>query len=266
MDQSHWSVGSRTRLKRTEKNYVRYERSQSTQIGTRRNLSRRARAFVVLTSLVAAVIVIAVVSSGSSRYAKVTGTAEQIRSTQHVFLEANILVENLGAFTPTSGSTSTWLLTSHPISKDRRGVVGAQFPWINGTGTINVVSATRERSERIAQREVIASIFGNGAKNDALAEMNQIINGEEGALPLISASGGAEIVKWLKVQVNGTTAHLEADVNVWEASLELNLRGGRYRLTRGLNLNQVDAFATMKLSAGRWKVVSFNQAPWQQAT
>ncbi len=245
---------------------MRYERSQSGPAGAHQRLSRRARLLIALATLLAVVVVVIVVNSGSSRYAEVTGTTAQIRATQRVFLEANILVENLGAFTPRSESTSNWLLTSHRVSTDHRGVVGSEFPWISGTGTINAISGVRAHNERTSQERVIASIFGGRARNDAIAEMNQIIDGELASPPRISAPGGAAIVKWLKLHVVGDTAQLEADVSVWEATLDLNGQDGRYRLIRGLNLNQVDAFATLKFSGGTWSVVAFNQAPWQQAT
>ena len=266
MNHSQELIDQVTRVVRTRKTYVRYERSQSNQAGSSTKLARRTRLLIATSMLIVTTVVIVVVVSGSSQYAKMTGTPAQIRATKRVFLAANILVENLGAPTPSSESTSTWLLTSHLISKDRSGVVGAQYPWIDRSGRINVVSQRRAERERFDQGRVISTIFGDGAKNDTVAEMNQIIDGEVGAQPRISAPGGAEIVKWLKVHVDGTSAQLEADVNVWEAVLELNSQGGKYRLTRSLNLNQVDVFATLKFSVGRWSVVSFNQAPWQQAT
>ncbi len=221
---------------------------------------------IAVAALIVVVVVAVVVGSGSSRYARVTGTAEQIRATQHVFLEANILVENLGAFTPPDESTADWLLTSHPVSKGHRGVDSAQYPWIRSSGSINVVSMARANGERIAQQRVITSVFGSGARGDDVAEMTHVIDSETGVSPRISAPGGAEIVKWLKVQINGTTAQLEADVNVWEGSLNLIVQSGRYRLVSGLDLNQVDASATLRFTAGLWRVVSFDQAPWQQAT
>ncbi len=229
-------------------------------------LSRGRRLLIAASLLIVIAVVSIIVSSGSSHYAKVIGTAAQIRATEQTFLAANILIENLGAITPPAESTRIWLLTSHPISRDGKGVTGAEYPWIERSAKINVVSPSRAKRERIAQTQVIASIFGDGAKNDTVAEMEQIVDGEIGSNPHISAPGGATIVKWLKVHVEGTTAQLEADINVWESLVVLSHANGGYRLIRSLNLNQVDAFATLRLAGGHWSVILFDQAPWQQAT
>lgn len=245
---------------------MRYERSLSNQVGPRSHLSRRARLLIAVVTAIAVVVAIVIVNSGSSQYAKVTGTPAQIRATERTMLAANIVIENLGAPTPSSQSTAMWLLTSHPIAKDHNGVVAPTYPWIDPVGKLNVISRGRANRERLAQGRVIGSIFGGGARADALAEMNQVIDGEVGDHPRISAPGGAAIVKWLKVHIDGTSAQLEADVNVWVSMLTLHQRAGRSGMTQGLNANQVDAFATLKYSNGHWIVVTFNQAPWQQAT
>ncbi|HUY07293.1 MAG TPA: hypothetical protein VMU99_08550 [Acidimicrobiales bacterium] len=255
-----------TKAEGAGKIHVRYERSQSDHAGSRPHLAPRTRALITAATLMVIIVIVVVVNSGSSQYAKTTGTPSQIRATERAFLLANILVENLGALTPSSETTSSWLLTSHPITKDRQGVVAAEYEWIDRTGRFNVVTLARALRERAAQQRVISSIFDGTAKGDIVSEMNQIIDSEMGSHPHVSAPGGAKIVKWLKVHMHGITADLEADVNVWESTLVLGKIDGRYVLSRSLDLNQVDASATLRFSAKRWRVVSFNQAPWQQAT
>lgn len=244
---------------------MRYERSSNQVQGTAR-LSLRARLLVSCVFAVVVAVVAYLVMDGANSYAKVSGAPSDVRATERVFLEANIAIENLGAPDPRGVNGASWILASHPISADRRGVVSPNYPWIDRSGYLNALTnVDLDRLER-AQSKTVGAVFAGGARRDTVAELHQIIGAEVGSQPRISAPGGAAIVKWLKVQVHGSRAELEADVNVWESTPSVQRVSGRYVIVRSLNANQIDAIATLQRTHAGWVVVALSQAPWQQAT
>jgi hypothetical protein len=196
----------------------------------------------------------------------VTGTTTDVRATEQSFLAANVLIENLGAPAPKGIFISSWMLKSHLISPNHLSVIAQRYPWISASGRFNPMSPQLAHLLTAAQLAVISQYFGGQAKSDTTLELRQIVANEIGSHPNISAPGGASIVKWLRVNVIGNVAYLEADVNVWESTPNLVRIGAKAILEPNLNSNQVDSLATLRRVGSRWHITSFNQAPWQQAT
>ena len=245
---------------------MRYERSIGARTVSLPFLSPRTRLAIVSGLLAVVGVIIYLVSSGASDYAKVTGPPKDVRATERSFIAANVLIENLGAPAPKQTSVYSFILRSHPISPDHRGVEAESYPWIGATGRIVRLSAVSASRLVLAQAAVISQFFAGQAKSDVISELDQIVGGETRVNPTISGPGGASIVKWLRVKVNGNTAQLEADVNIWESVPSLDRASGTPHLSSSLNANQVDASATLERRGNRWLVTSFNQAPWQEAT
>ena len=246
---------------------MRYERTGSDQRTDTRRLSRRATLLLALFVAGVVSLIVVLVQGGSNTYARVEGSPQEIRAVESNFLKANNAVENLAAPQPVDLAASSWLFSAHPLAHAGNRVIAPAGPWISPSGHFVALTSTAGRAIVNAQSTALRTIFSGAALAQVLTELDQGVSGELGRSPQISGAGGARIDSWLRVSVTGSVAHLEADVDVWVATPTLSaLGGGRATLLPSVNANRLDVFATMVHRQGGWRIISFNQAPWQQAT
>jgi hypothetical protein len=247
---------------------VRYQRQEGMGTDPGTNVRLRIAALVTVSLVVIGVVVgIVVGSTGSNRPEIDSGPAA--RAVSAAFLQASVLMNNLGSPAPAGVTAINWDLIGDPIVD--RGTAHAhlsepEVTWPTTYGVPNPISAARAAAIGSHQRALLANLFTGSLLADQEGQLSSILKAEEQSPPTISSPGGARIVQWFTRRVTGHTATVEAVVEDWSQIDSLSFPLGKAVLSKTLSTGEVDAKATLECSGGKWRLVTLARPPWQEAT
>lgn len=232
--------------------------------------SRRLRVIAIVAAAVLVLgtlggIVASTVESGS-RPAIERGPAAT--SVRRALLEAMAVVSSLGAPAPRGESGTQWAARGDAL------VAGASDPhlavpehsWLGAGGRPAPLDAAALSALSAGYRALLAANFTGSLLGEEESQLRAILSGEGRDPPRISSPGGASLVGLLDLHVRGTTATIEADVEVWSQLDSWQDRAGREVLGHSMSVGEVDAHATLRLAGGRWRLVALATPPYQEPT
>ena len=243
---------------------MRYER-RGMDVASRAPRSRRQRRIV---SGVAAVVVVVAgvffgvnVSKGPHRVVLIPGIAKP-------YLEANILIQNLGSPAPVGVTSTSWSIHGDELldATSAPRLAAPERHWMTPTGTLIPLTSREAAAITSSQRELADSIMTGHLLHTTMQQLTQLVTGERRARPKISSPGGGSVLTWYSITPTGNTATVDATVEIWEQVDELVATPSGLRITSSINQAEIEGKATLVRAHGTWKVATLDQQPYQQAT
>jgi hypothetical protein len=247
---------------------VRYQRQEG--MGTDPGVNARLKVAALATvGLVVIGVIVGVIigSTGSNRPEIDSGPAARAVAT--AFLQASVLMNNLGSPPPAAVTATDWDLVGDPIvdaGSARAHLSEPEVTWPTTNGVPDALSASRASAISSHQRTLLAKLFSGSLRADQESQLASILSAERQSPPTISSPGGARIVQWFTRRVTGNTATVEAIVEDWSQIDTLSFPHGQPNLSKSLSTGEVDAKATLERSGGQWRLVTLARPPWQEAT
>jgi hypothetical protein len=244
---------------------MRYER-RGIEVAEKAPRSRRHRQIVALTAVV--IVAIAGIVVGFD-LAKGQQPVVVIPAIAKPYLEANILIQNLGSPAPRGVTSLTWAVSGDALlaaNSTTPHLAQPEREWLGSGGAIRPLSSSEAATILSTQRQLASSIMTGHLLSLTNDQLNQLVRGELQRRPQISSPGGGSIVTWLSITPNGDTAKVDADVEIWEQVDELVTTPTGLQIRSSINQAEIEGKATMRRVHGTWKVVTLDQQPYQQAT
>ncbi len=190
------------------------------------------------------------------------------RAVQRVALQANVLVQNLGAPAPSGWDEAAFALRSDPVLRVRPHW-RLRYPeraWVGRQGQYLPLSGAEADRVLVGQRAALASVFSGALLRAERRELATIVLGERrlGGRPV--SPGGARVIRWYSVTVAGASAQAEGLIEQWVQRDRLVRTANGVRIAASVVTERVDARATLVRRGGGWRVVFLAQAPWQEPT
>lgn len=243
---------------------MRYERS-GPESGSSVPWSRqRRRVFMVVAAVVIAlggVLAGVVISNGSKKVVVIGALAKP-------YLEANALIQSLGAPAPLSMPSTTWPLAGDALrhASASPALLHPERRWVDSNGKLIALTPSEGASILASQRLLAASVMTGTLLADTQQQLGSIVHGEFGPHPHISSPGGASIAAWYSMTAHGDTASVDAAVYTWEQQDSWVATQSGVKLVTSINQAEVEGKATLRRVGGVWKVETLAQAPYQEAT